>query len=402
MFGGIGGFDLAFQRQGWKGVWYNDWDKYAVKTYNKNFGTNYEPTDITTIDPNIIPEHSLICAGFPCQSFSIAGKRGGFSDTRGTMFFEIMRIAKHQRTPYLLLENVKGLLSHDNGWTFATILNTLDELGYDAEWQVLNSKFFGVPQNRERVFIIANLRTNSRPEVFPITKNAGTISEIFEREENDIMIYDRKGFDSRTKGFRESIEVPTLSVKMGTGGNNVPMVMDFRKDEGFRERDNVSPALTSHGSSQGGIPVPMILDPGTVRRGEFGDGIHNNETGTLNSSSGRENGQEFEPNSESNSLTNVQKDNLVYAPMDIANCLTPDGYLMDGKRKRVNGNAVLTSVHERRLRRLTPIECARLQGFPDDWHVGMSDTQAYKQYGNSVTVNVVEEIAKRLNEWIGN
>lgn len=355
LFGGIGGFDLAFQRQGWKGVWYNDWDKYAVKTYNKNFGTTYEPTDITTINPDNIPKHSLICAGFPCQSFSIAGKRGGFSDTRGTMFFEIMRVAKHQRTPYLLLENVKGLLSHDNGWTFATILNTLDELGYDAEWQVLNSKFFGVPQNRERVFIIANLRTNSRPEVFPITKNARTISEISEREEGEEVIsFSFKSFDGSSKeegrALREhkSIgECSALTSQMGTGGNNVPMVMDFRKDEGFRERDKVSPALTSHGSSQGGIPVPMILDAGTVRRGEFGDGIHNNETGTLNSSSGRD-------------------------------------FLVNG------------------LRRLTPLECERLQGFPDSWTEGVSDTQRYKQCGNSVTVNVVEEIAKRLNEWIGN
>lgn len=386
LFGGIGGFDLAFQRQGWKGVWYNDWDKYAVKTYNKNFGTNYEPTDITTIDPNIIPEHSLICAGFPCQSFSIAGKRGGFSDTRGTMFFEIMRIAKHQRTPYLLLENVKGLLSHDNGWTFATILNTLDELGYDAEWQVLNSKFFGVPQNRERVFIIANLRTNSRPEVFPLCQDASSVSGILAGEEGEEVIsFSFKSFDGSSKeegrALREhkSIgECSALTSQMGTGGNNVPMVISHSPRNGNPKLGGTG-VLTSEKHAFTLDSTPHIV---AMR--------------------GRENGQEFEPNSESNSLTNVQKDNLVYAPMDIANCLTPDGYLMDGKRKRVNGNAVLTSVHERRLRRLTPIECARLQGFPDDWHVGMSDTQAYKQYGNSVTVNVIEEIAKRLNEWIGN
>lgn len=336
LFGGIGGFDLALERKGHKCVWYNDIDKYAVKTYNKNFGSEYEPKDITQVRSEEIPKHDLLCAGFPCQSFSIAGKRGGFSDTRGTLFFEIMRIAKHHRTPYLVLENVKGLLSHDNGWTFATILNTLDECGYDAQWQVLNSKFFGVPQNRERVFIIANLRNQPRPKIFPLTQNAKTLPGLhteqtvanalrardykgitspeyyFEKQEGNLIIqqpkiYDRKGFDSRTKGFRENEESPTLSTKMGTGGNNVPMVM----------------------SSQ-----PRCGDP---KKGG---------TGILASSE--------------------------YA------------FTVDTQPNIVNG-----------LRRLTPVECERLQGFPDNWTQGVSDTQRYKQLGNSVTVNVVEHIVER-------
>ena len=189
-------------------VWANEWDKYAAQIYRKRFrdtttkqggvqgeeslwgqrniprigskgghnttDTNWhEPSklyegDIRTVDPAIIPEHDLICAGFPCQSFSIAGKRGGFEDTRGTLFFEIMRIARAKRTPYLLLENVKGLLSHDEGDTFQTILRTLDESGYDCQWQVLNSKNYGVPQNRERVLIIGHLRGQPRPQVFPL------------------------------------------------------------------------------------------------------------------------------------------------------------------------------------------------------------------------------------------
>jgi len=150
-------------------VYANDNDKYACQIYRKHWGDKelYEG-DIRTVDPATIPEHDLICAGFPCQSFSIAGKRGGFQDTRGTLFFEIMRIARAKRTPYLLLENVKGLLSHDEGDTFQTILRTLDELGYDCQWQVLNSKDFGVPQNRERVFIIGHSRNKPRPKVFPI------------------------------------------------------------------------------------------------------------------------------------------------------------------------------------------------------------------------------------------
>ena len=168
LFGGIGGFSLAMQREGFKCVGYYEIDKYAVQTYNKNFGTIHEPKDIREVKADDIPDHEILCGGFPCQSFSIAGKRMGFEDTRGTLFFEIARIAKIKRPHIIFLENVKGLLSHDRGRTFATILATLDELGYNAEWQVLNSKYFGVPQNRERVFIIGHIRGTSGRQVFPI------------------------------------------------------------------------------------------------------------------------------------------------------------------------------------------------------------------------------------------
>jgi DNA (cytosine-5)-methyltransferase 1 len=129
LFGGIGGFDLAFVRQGWNCIGFYEIDKYAVQTYNKNFKTDYRPTDITKLDAGSVPDHTLLCGGFPCQAFSIAGKRRGFEDTRGTLFFEIMRIARAKRTPYLLLENVKGLLNHDSGKTFEIILRTQDECG---------------------------------------------------------------------------------------------------------------------------------------------------------------------------------------------------------------------------------------------------------------------------------
>ena len=148
-------------------VWSNDNDKYASQIYRKHWGEICEQ-DIRTVDVDGIPDHDLLCAGFPCQSFSIAGKRRGFEDTRGTLFFEICRVIRAKRPSYLLLENVKGLLSHDNGDTFQTILGTLDELGYDCQWQVLNSKDFGVPQNRERVFIVGHTRGQRRPQVFPL------------------------------------------------------------------------------------------------------------------------------------------------------------------------------------------------------------------------------------------
>jgi len=168
LFGGIGGFDLPLINNGWKCVGYYDNDKYAIQTYNKNFKTNYEVQNVTKLDATKIQDHTMLCAGFPCPSFSAIGRRKGFNDPRGRLFFEIARIAKIKRPKILLLENVKGLLSHDKGQTFRIILQTLDNLGYDVEWQVLNSKHFGVPQNRERVFIIGHLRGESGQKIFPL------------------------------------------------------------------------------------------------------------------------------------------------------------------------------------------------------------------------------------------
>ena len=151
IFAGIGGFRSGLEKAGgFKCVGYCEIDKYAKKAYETLYDTRNEVyyDDARKIDPNELPDLDLICGGFPCQSFSIAGKRKGFSDTRGTLFFEIARIAAIKKPKYLLLENVPGLLSHDQGRTFATILSTLDELGYDVVWEVLNSADFGVPQSR--------------------------------------------------------------------------------------------------------------------------------------------------------------------------------------------------------------------------------------------------------------
>lgn len=174
LFAGIGGFRLGMEAAGHNCVGYVEWDKFARKSYEAIHNTKGEWTahDITTVSDDDFRLFrgtvDVICGGFPCQAFSIAGKRGGFSDTRGTLFFEIARATEQIKPRILFLENVKGLLNHDEGRTFGTILNTLDELGYNAEWQVLNSKDFGVPQNRERVFIIGHLRGSSGREVFPI------------------------------------------------------------------------------------------------------------------------------------------------------------------------------------------------------------------------------------------
>lgn len=156
-FSGIGGFEMAMPKD-WECIGYSEILESAIKIYNNHFPNHKNYGDITKIKPEELPDFDLFVGGFPCQSFSIAGKRGGFNDTRGTLFFEIARIIKHKKPKYLLLENVKGLLSHDSGKTFEKIIKTLDELGYDVEWCVFNSTDFGRPQSRPRVYIRGFIR----------------------------------------------------------------------------------------------------------------------------------------------------------------------------------------------------------------------------------------------------
>ncbi len=171
-FSGIGGFELGIGDKH-TCVGFSEIDKYATEIYQKNFPKHKNYGDITKIDAKELPNFDCLVGGFPCQSFSIAGKRAGFEDVRGTMFFELARILREKQPRLFVFENVKGLFSHDEGRTFLTIITTLDELGYDCQWQLLNSKNHGVPQNRERVFIIGHLRGTRRPEVFPF----GTANE---------------------------------------------------------------------------------------------------------------------------------------------------------------------------------------------------------------------------------
>ena len=173
MFSGIGGFEYGMlqSKHEFEIVGHSDIDKYANQIYDKHFKgvTNYG--DATKIDPRTLPDFDLLVGGFPCQAFSVAGLRKGLDDTRGTLFFDIARILDYKRPRNFLLENVKGLLSHDSGKTFQTMLGVLSDMGYVVEWEVLNSKNFGVPQNRERVYIIGHLGRGSRRQIFPITRD---------------------------------------------------------------------------------------------------------------------------------------------------------------------------------------------------------------------------------------
>ena len=206
-FAGIGGFRLGMEMAGHECVGHCEIDKYA----NMSYRAMHQPKesevyfgDIRTIDPWDMPECDVYCGGFPCQSFSIAGQRRGFEDTRGTLFFEIMRLAKVRHPRIIFLENVKGLLNHEGGDTFETIISTMAELGYGVEWQVLNSKYY-IPQNRERVFIIGHLGDIRGREVFPITENDRPFDGLQGHADNSVIA------NTLAHGDRKSVGVYPMS-----------------------------------------------------------------------------------------------------------------------------------------------------------------------------------------------
>ena len=378
------------ERHGHKAVGWCEKDKFAQKSYKAihNIEGEWFADDITTVRPGELPEAECYTAGFPCQSFSIAGHRGGFEDTRGTLFFEIMRLARERKPKCLFLENVKGLLSHDGGKTFATILNTLWESGYMWEYQVLNSKNFGVPQNRERVFIVGHLRKKSRPKVFPIRrKNKGTLKEHTKGMSQGYRVYDTKGIactQAREAG--------------GLGANT-----------GLYKVGNIYPS----GGQNGNIYSSNGLAPFL----KSGQGVKGNGIGSCNSPKIVEG---LNTTDEGDSYCIDYNYSKGISPKDINSgrrtqikvkaCLTPEriNKRQNGRRFKENGEPMFTltgqDIHgikqNMRIRKLTPKECWRLQGFPD-WAFKKaseinSDTQLYRQAGNAVTVNVIEEIAKRL------
>ena len=423
LFGGVGGFRLGIERandsseiwrfreteniskQGSRSimlqpkvrpnptcVFYNDIDKYAVQTYNKNFGENWEATDIRTIKTDDIPEIDILCGGFPCQAFSIAGKRRGFNDTRGTLFFEIARIIKAKRPKIVFLENVKGLLNHNKGQTFSIIIQTLSELGYGVQWMVLNSKFFGVPQNRERVFIIGSLRGERRPEILP-----------FRRTDTEIN--------------QEGIVHPTLTEAIGRQGcskeyiRSCQTILDINQAQRVYSTEGTSITIKGLGGGQGaktGLYAVHSLYPRSSKTNQGGTGhLMKQPTESYCVDTGNTQAISIDvynkrTRDECPTLSDPCHNNIrVAVPV-----LTPDREekRQNGRRFKEDGEPSFTLTQQDKhgvfdgmqIRRLTPTECERLQGFPDNWTDGVSDTQRYKQMGNAVTVNVIEAIARRL------
>ena len=207
LFAGIGAFRLGLENTGHECVWANEWLERPRSIYARNFGDEPDSRDIRDVSAGDIPNADLLVGGFPCATFSVAGKRTGFSldDTRGTLAFEMFRLARDKEIPYILFENVKGLLNHDGGRTFEIILEVLDGMGYDCQWELLDSQNFGVPQHRERVFLIGNLRGKPRPKVFPIG--------ITGREDAQSQTQERAG----RQGIFSDIS-PTLDAHYSKGG----------------------------------------------------------------------------------------------------------------------------------------------------------------------------------------
>ncbi len=293
LFAGIGGIRLGFESIGGENVFTSEWDQPAQKTYQTNF-EELPHGDITKIEPKYIPPFDILLAGFPCQPFSQAGKKLGLADTRGTLFFDIAKIVEHHRPTVVFLENVKRFKSHDGGRTFETIKTILEGLGYEIYSQVLNAKDFGVPQNRERIYIVGFLgKTN-----FSFPKPSGKKTRL-----GDIL---EKNPDPKY----------TISDKLWIG----------------HQRRKKEHAKKGYG---------------------FGYCL-------------------FNENSEYTSTISAR-------------------YYKDGSE-------ILIEQKGKNPRKLTPREAARLQGFPDDYILSTSDSQAYKQFGNSVAVPVIKALAKEIEK----
>jgi len=292
LFAGVGGIRIPFEELGGKCVFTSEWDKFSQITYEANFGEKPHG-DITQIDEKDIPKHNLLLAGFPCQAFSQAGLKKGFQDTRGTMFFEIARILDHHKPNAFLLENVKGLRGHDKGNTFKTIVSILNELGYQTlESEVLNAKHFGLPQNRERIFIVG-FKKNVNFQ-FPTPPQTPTrLGNILQKKVSNKY---------------------TISDKLWAGAQ-------ARKQK--------------------------HLDKGYG----FGYSL-------------------FDRNAEYTSTISAR-------------------YYKDGSE-------ILIKQKNNNPRKLTPLEASRLQGFPDNFIIPVSDSQAYRQFGNAVPVSVIRAVAKQM------
>lgn len=375
LFAGIGGFRLGMESAGHKCIGFCEIDKFARESYKAIHNTEgeIELHDITAVsDESIrgIGSVDIICGGFPCQAFSIAGNRRGFGDTRGTLFFEICRFASVLRPKYLFLENVRGLLNHDGGATFETIIRTLDELGYDVEWQVLNSKNFGVPQNRERVFIIGHLRRERTRRIFPLS---GESEQSNHQPPKIEIIGNTKNPNGTSKG--------TKSVVYGSGG-----VVGTLTATDYKEPKQVA-------IKQFGILQPNFNQCGVVY-----------ETDGIAPTIRAYQGGGLEPKIRVKEATSKG-----YAEAEVGDSVNlshPNSKTRRGRVGKQVANTLLTGESQgviepdSRIRKLTPRECWRLQGFPD-WAFDKaqevnSNSQLYKQAGNSVTVNVIAAIAKEL------
>ena len=348
LFSGIGGFELGMQNSSkdFECIGYAEIDKYAKNIYENHFN-HKDLGDVTLINLSELEDFDFLVGGFPCQSFSVAGNQRGFNDTRGTLFFEIVRILKSKKPKYFLLENVRNLLSHDKGKTFSIIIQTLIELGYYIRWDVLNSKDFGVPQSRERIYIRGSL--DSIPNDISLIKN--------------------------------------------TNDNSIKYVLKGRQGERIFSSKGINPTLAATGGNAGGRTF--------VRESKIKVVGNHSESGR------GQGGQIYSEGGLSPTLTCMHdkvkvRVKKVYGSMQAHRGETDGSYTptLTAISSNVTNRPIIET--EYAYRSITPIEAERLQGFPDNWTKEgkdgkkISDTQRYKCCGNAVTTNVIKYI---IDNW---
>lgn len=400
MYSGIGGFRSALDEVGgFECVGYCEIDKFAKQAYETLYDTKGEMyfEDARNICPDDLPDIDLICAGFPCQSFSLAGKQRGFDDTRGTLFFEVARIAAAKRPALLYLENVQNLLSHDKGWTFETILEVLDDIGYDVSWTVLNSANFGVPQSRNRVFITGFLRGRCAGEIFAFSQaNPKTLKQRLPGREGN-RVYDSNG-----------LAITLTSSAGGFGGRTGLYILPIK-----------SKTKIGYQFAHSGDSINTAYANTDTRRGRVGKGIAHTETTTatlavylidMNPSPQLTELARCITARQDSGISNRKGEHS--AVLVIVKEITPDEIkelngikAEESNTDKTVGVIILSDEEDNQyiayIRKLTPKECWRLQGFTDEQFnkvkaIGMSDSQLYKMAGNAVTVPAVFAISREL------
>lgn len=441
LFAGIGGFTLGCEAAGFECIGHCEIDRYAQRSYYAIHGKKegaWFTDDITTVRPEELPSCDLVTAGFPCQDISVAGRGRGLSGSRSSLFFEIIRIIQGKssgdKPRWVVLENVKNLLSIGGGKDFATVLCSLAESGYDVEYQVLNSKNFGVPQNRERVFIVGHLRSRGAGKIFPILgADSKNLIELIKGRQGR-RVYDPAG-----------IGVTLTAQAGGMGGKTGLYAVSYNRKDGIGDTLEVAHTLTAsdyrginRNQPQNAVFVdlsnhyPQITDTARCIKRCYNAGITNRQadnSGVLlsprpilspNREKLRQNGRRIkEVNEPMFTLTTQDRHGVVlvreatqkgYAEAGIGdsiNFAVPGSETRRGRVGKGIANTLDTSCNQGvfdgcSIRRLTPRECWRLQGVPDHLferaQAVNSDTQLYKQAGNGVTVNVVYIIAQKLLE----
>lgn len=393
MFAGIGGFRSGLESiGGFECVGYCEIDKYAKQAYEAMYDTGGELyfDDARKIVPEQLPDFDLLVGGFPCQSFSIAGARKGFDDTRGTLFFEIARIAAVKKPKYLFLENVPGLLNHDSGKTFETILRTLDELGYDVCWQVLNSKNFGVP-NHVIECSLSDIIEKNVPEKYYLSRKQAEKLLYKENPTQGERIYSSKG-----------LSCTLTSGSGGFGGHSGLYLIEDTENFGLPIK---SKTKDGYQIAYPGDSIDTAFSGQNSRRGRVGSQVAHTLTISV---------------TQAYYFIDLNPDPKL---TEIARCITArhDSGISNRKAEHsgvfVENSDVLDDnekfavafvepngeVHIGRIRKLTPRECWRLQGFTDEQFekakaTGLSDSRLYKMAGNAVTVNVISEIGKIIKK----